>query len=91
MAGPVAFGHSSIVLTADTYTSVLPEVARKAAEDVASLIIQAGCLVPGTTRPRQPQRADRGGGRWQFSGSRAHPGRQISRPRRADRTSIRTG
>ena len=39
-------GHSSTVLTADTYTSVLPEVARKAAEDVASLIITAGawCL-----------------------------------------------
>jgi hypothetical protein len=30
-------GHSSIVLTADTYTSVLPEVARKAAEDIATL------------------------------------------------------
>jgi hypothetical protein len=39
----------------DTYTWVLPEVARKAAEDVATLIIVAGCLVPGTTRPRQPE------------------------------------
>jgi hypothetical protein len=29
-------GHSSIVLTADTYTSVLPEVARRAAEDTAA-------------------------------------------------------
>ena len=46
-------GHSSIVLTADTYTSVLPDVARKAAEDVATRIIRAGCLVPGTTRPRR--------------------------------------
>ena len=75
-------GHSSIVLTADTYTSVLPEVARKAAEDIATLIIGAGCLVPGTTRPRQPEPPDRGGGRG--SGSRAHPGRQVRRPRRAD-------
>jgi hypothetical protein len=75
-------GHSSIVLTADTYTSVLPEVARKAAEDIATLIIAAGCLVPGTTRPRQPEPPDRGGGRG--SGSRAHPGRQVSPPRRAD-------
>jgi len=75
-------GHSSIVLTADTYTSVLPEVARKAAEDMAALIIAAGCLVPGTTRPRQPEPPDRGGGRG--SGSRAHPGRQVRRPRRAD-------
>jgi integrase len=76
-------GHSSIVLTADTYTSVLPDVARKAAEDVATLIIAAGCLVPGTTRPRQPEPPDRGSRR-QGSGSRAHPGRQVTRPRRAD-------
>ena len=75
-------GHSSIVLTADTYTSVLTEVARKAAEDIATLIIAAGCLVPGTTRPRQPEPPDRGGGR--RSGSRAHPGLQVRRPRRAD-------
>jgi hypothetical protein len=72
-------GHSGIVLTADTYTSVLPEVARKAAEDVATLIIAAGCLVPGTTRPRQPEPPEHGGG-GRRSGSRAHPGRQVSRP-----------
>jgi integrase len=47
-------GHSSIVLTADTYTSVLPDVGRKVAEDAASLIIAAGCLVPGTQRHRRP-------------------------------------
>jgi Phage integrase family len=75
-------GHSSIVLTADTHTSVLPEVARKSAEDVASLIIQAGCLVPGTTRQRQPEPPDRGGRRG--SVSRAHPGRQVGRPGRTD-------
>ena len=46
-------GHASIVLTADTYTSVLPEVARTAAEQVASLILKAGRLVPGTRRPRR--------------------------------------
>ena len=37
-------GHSGIVLTAGTYTSVLPQVARKVAEDIACLIIAAGCL-----------------------------------------------
>jgi integrase len=47
-------GHSSIVLTADTYTSVLPDIARKAAEDTADLIVEAGCLVPGTNRRRRP-------------------------------------
>lgn len=47
-------GHSSIVLTADTYTSVLPDVARRAAEDTAGVIIEAGCLVPGTNRRRRP-------------------------------------
>jgi Phage integrase family len=76
-------GHSSIVLTADTYTSVLPEVARKAAEDTAALIIAAGCLIPGTIRPRQPEPPNRGGG-GQGTGSRAHPGRQVGNPRRAD-------
>ena len=35
-------GHSSIVLTADTYTSVLPAVAHTAAEKVATLIVRAG-------------------------------------------------
>jgi hypothetical protein len=49
-------GHSSIVLTADTYTSVLPEVAHVAAEKVASLILKAGRLVPGTTRTRRRPR-----------------------------------
>ena len=31
-------GHSSIVITADTYTSVLPEHARAAAESAAALL-----------------------------------------------------
>jgi len=39
-------GHSSIVLTADTYTAVLPDVARAAAEKVASLVLEAGRLIP---------------------------------------------
>jgi integrase len=47
-------GHSSIVLTADTYTSVLPQVAHQAAADTAALIRAAGCLVPGTSRRRHP-------------------------------------
>jgi integrase len=34
-------GHASITLTADTYTSVLPEVARAAAEGAARIIEQA--------------------------------------------------
>jgi hypothetical protein len=48
-------GHSSIVLTADTYTSVLRDVAHAAAEKVASLVLKAGCLIPGTRRRRQRQ------------------------------------
>ena len=77
-------GHSSIVLTADTYTSVLPEVARRAAEDTAALIIAAGCMIPGTQRRRragwrslrrQPRTVVAGGL------SLAHPAWQIGRPR----------
>ena len=87
-------GHASIVLTADTYTSVLPDVARTAAEKVASLIIKAGCLVPGTRRHRRRQgrraqhsRRKRGGGGRPSPTrrSRAHAGRQIGRPRRRSR------
>ncbi|WP_229826277.1 tyrosine-type recombinase/integrase [Nocardiopsis terrae] len=33
-------GHASIVLTADTYASVLPQVAREAAERTASLVLR---------------------------------------------------
>jgi hypothetical protein len=35
-------GLSSITIAADTYTSVLPELARRSAEDVAALIRPAG-------------------------------------------------
>jgi hypothetical protein len=80
-------GDSSIVLTADTYTSVLPAVAYTAAEKVATLIIRAGCLVPGTRRRRRRQgtrnrRSARAGGRRtrMMRRSRAHPARQLGRP-----------
>jgi integrase len=43
-------GHSSITLTSDTYTSVLPELARLAAESAASLI-------PRAARSRQARSA----------------------------------
>jgi integrase len=88
-------GHSSIVLTADTHTSVLPDVAHAAAEKVAALIIKAGCLVPGTSRRRrrQAQRTSWRAGRHSRHGrpqpaarSRAHPARQIGRPHRRRRT-----
>ncbi|MFE9107891.1 hypothetical protein [Actinomadura geliboluensis] len=45
-------GHSSIVLTADTYTSVLPQVAHTAAEKTAALLMHAAGIVPGTNRRR---------------------------------------
>ena len=91
-------GHSSIVLTADTYTSVLPAVAHTAAEKVATLIIQAGCLVPGTrrrrrrqaTRTRRRARAQAGGRRTRMiRRSRAHPARQLGRPRHRHRRRLR--
>ncbi|GAA2128458.1 hypothetical protein GCM10009727_19100 [Actinomadura napierensis] len=54
-------GHSSIVLTADTYTSVLPEVAHTAAEKTAAYLLRAAGVVPGTTqrRGRAPARRRR--------------------------------
>ena len=41
-------GHSSIVLTADTYVSVLPELAMQAAEATARLVAEAGQRAPGS-------------------------------------------
>ena len=41
-------GHSTIAITADTYTSVLPEVAREAAEAAVRLVPRA----TSTRRPR---------------------------------------
>jgi integrase len=81
-------GHSSIVLTADTYTSVLPEVAHVAAEKVAVHVVKAGRLVPGKRHPRRRQRMNkRKRGRKQQNRlrSQAHPARQIghARPRHA--------
>jgi integrase-like protein len=81
-------GHSSIVLTADTYIAVLPEVARAAAEKVAALILRAGCLVPGTGRRRREARRKKRRRRSRPPTprrSRAHPGRQIGRPRHRSR------
>ena len=78
-------GHSGIVLTAGTYTSVLPQVARKVAEDIACLIIAAGCLVPGRQQGRRPAwRKLRHDVRTLMTAgvSRAHPARQIAAPYR---------
>jgi hypothetical protein len=64
-------GLSSITIAADTYTSVLPQVARQSAEDVAALIrpavrgkapratARAGSTRPGAkTRPASSRRAE---------------------------------
>jgi integrase len=40
-------GHSTITVTADTYTSVLPETARAAAERTAALLFPARCPATG--------------------------------------------
>jgi Phage integrase family len=77
-------GHSSIVLTADTYTSVPPEVAHRAAEDTAALIIAAGCMIPGNQRRRRAGwRSLRRQARTVVASglSLAHPAWQIARPR----------
>ena len=43
-------GPASIVTTADTYTSVLPETAHRAAQATADMIIKAARGAPGTGR-----------------------------------------
>ncbi|WP_239647858.1 site-specific integrase [Nocardiopsis ganjiahuensis] len=49
-------GHASIVLTADTYSSVLPQVAREAAERTASLVLRDAGRVRRQVRSRPGQR-----------------------------------
>ena len=80
-------GHCSIVLTADTYISVLPDVAHEAAEQVAALVLSAGRLVPGTTRPRRPARQPRRARMTTTTRgtSRADPARQVHHRRRSAR------
>jgi hypothetical protein len=51
-------GLSSITIAADTYTSVLPQLARKSAEDVAALIRPAA-VPPPPGRPAQAARPGR--------------------------------
>jgi site-specific recombinase XerC len=65
------FGHSTITLTADTYTSVLPETARAAADSIAALLFPAAARharrrvrasrrpVPAWVRRRHGQRNGR--------------------------------
>ena len=83
-------GHCSIVLTTDTYTSVLPDVARVAAEKVAALILRAGCLVPGTRHPADASLAGGNtvgapGRRRRASGQgRTRGGRSAGRPAAAE-------
>jgi hypothetical protein len=43
-------GHTTIVTTADTYTSVLPEAAHRAAQATADMIIEAARSAPGSRR-----------------------------------------
>jgi hypothetical protein len=49
-------GHASIVLTADTYTSVLPNLARQAAEATAHLVLDAARLTGTRLRRRRGPR-----------------------------------
>ncbi|MBA9003014.1 type IV secretory pathway TrbL component [Actinomadura cellulosilytica] len=77
-------GHSSIVLTADTCTSVLSEVAHTAAEKTAAHLLQAAGVMPGTTRHR-----GRGPARAPAPGGEPHPGGAGAAP--VEQAASRTG
>ncbi|SPT51288.1 site-specific integrase [Actinomadura madurae] len=77
-------GHSSIVLTADTYTSVLPEVAHTAAEKTAAYLHRAAGVVPGTTPAPRPC-----SGPASTAGGEPYPGGPGAAP--VDRFAPRTG
>ena len=46
-------GHSSVVLTADTYLSVAVELGLKSAEEAARLVLKAGSRPPNGGRARR--------------------------------------
>src|SRR5207244_763612 len=58
-------GHSSIVITADTYTSVLPEVQRRCADATAELVLAASRRtrkkIKNKARKNRPARRPRTG------------------------------
>ena len=62
-------GHSTITLTADTYTSVLPETARTAADHTAALVFPSP--QPASWRPA-PRRAHRRPPAWAREDHRKH-------------------
>ena len=53
-------GHSSVVLTADTYLSVAVELGLKAAAAAARLVLKAGKSPPGGGSVRKTQRSSTG-------------------------------
>ncbi|MEV6647046.1 site-specific integrase [Amycolatopsis sp. NPDC051371] len=80
-------GHSSIVLTADTYTSVLPCLAHQAAEATAALVLAAARNAAASLRGRASgKRRGRGKGRHARNKKVKDNGRQArshSAPRRS--------
>jgi len=46
-------GHSSVVLTADTYLSVAVELGLRSAEEAAGLVLKAGSRPPNGARARR--------------------------------------
>ncbi len=77
-------GHSSSVLTRDTYTSVVPELAREAAERTAALIPRKRStgtdgLPTGSLEPKTNQAAPRFSGNRLISGG-APPGTRTPNP-----------
>ncbi|WP_149256817.1 tyrosine-type recombinase/integrase [Actinomadura sp. K4S16] len=81
--GQEMLGHSSIVLTADTYTSVLPEVAHTAAKKTAAYLLHAAgwCLAPPSAGPCSGSPSTAGG--------EPYPGGPGAAP--VDRPAPRTG
>ncbi len=74
-------GHSSIVVTADTYTSVLPDAQRRCADTTAALVLAAA----RHTRKRIKQKAakNRPAGRDEKHTTPADKSDQVRRSRRS--------
>jgi integrase len=74
-------GHSSIVVTADTYTSVLPQIQRRCADATAQLVLNAARRTARRSKPR-PARTGPTADQRQRPSPRPNL-KQVLRPRRS--------
>jgi integrase len=84
-------GHSSIVVTADTYTSVLPDAQRRCADSTVALVLAAARRARKRIKEKAAKNRPAGRNEKQTSSGKRPAGRRKSRRSRARRHANRQG